>query len=158
MWKASDDFVYGLYQTHYKKLFCIAYRMLGDVEQAQDVVQDVFLQVVFHQSKLAAHPNPEGWLVVTLRNMVQNERRRSTAHPVIPLDSAALVPGAEPGTPLEMALPTTLSPEDRSVLIWRFEQEMSYQEIADRLGISESGCRSRVSRAVARCRKLVEKE
>ena len=39
MWMASDDFVYCLYQTHYKKLFCIAYRMLGNVEQAEDVVQ-----------------------------------------------------------------------------------------------------------------------
>ena len=53
-------------------------------------------------------------------------------------------------------MPAQLSEEDKQLLIWRFEKQLSYREISGRLGISEAGCRSRVSRAVARCRKYFE--
>lgn len=155
---SSENFVAGLYKDLYEKLFRIAYRMLGDPEQAKDAVQDVFLQVVFHRNKLMEHPNPEGWLVLALKNNIQNERRRTMAHQLVPLHDAALVGEAEPDTPLEMLLPGTLPQADRDILIWRFEQDLSYREIADRLGISESSCRSRVSRAISRCRKLIKKQ
>ena len=150
----SEDFIARLYKALYEKLFRIAYRMLGDTEQAGDAVQDVFLQVVFHRSKLMEHPNPEGWLVITLKNNIYNERRRSKAHPIVPLDDAAPVAEAEPETPLEMLLPKKLPQADRDILIWRFEQDLDYREIADRLGISEGNSRIRVHRAISRCRKL----
>ena len=156
MARSSEDFIAGLYRALYEKLFRIAYRMLGDTEQAGDAVQDVFLQVVFHRSKLMEHPNPEGWLVITLKNNIYNERRRSMAHQIVPLDDAAPVAEAEPETPLEMLLPQKLPQADREILFWRFVQDLDYREIADRLGISESSCRSRLSRAISRCRKLVK--
>ena len=152
----SEDFIASLYRTLYEKLFRIAYRMLGDTEQAGDAVQDVFLQAVFHRDKLMEHPNPEGWLVLALKNNIQNERRRFMAHQIVALDEAAPVAEAEPETPLEELLPQKLPQADRDILIWRFEQDLSYREIADRLGISESSCRSRVSRAISRCRKLIK--
>ncbi len=150
----SEDFIARLYKALYEKLFRIAYRMLGDTEQAGDAVQDVFLQAVFHRSKLAEHPNPEGWLVTTLKNNIYNERRRSMAHQIVPLDDAAPVAEAEPETPLAMILPQKLPQADRDILIWRFEQDLDYREIADRLGISEGNSRIRVHRAIERCRKL----
>lgn len=102
------------------------------------------------------HPNPEGWLVLALKNNIQNERRRSMAHQIVSLDEIAPVAEAEPETPLEELLPQKLPQADRDILIWRFEQDLSYREIADRLEISESSCRSRVSRAISRCRKLIK--
>ena len=156
MARSSEDFIAGLYRALYEKLFRIAYRMLGDTEQAGDAVQDVFLQVVFHRSKLMEHPNPEGWLVITLKNNIYNERRRSMAHQIVSLDEIAPVAEAEPETPLEMLLPEKLPQADREILFWRFVQDLDYREIADRLGISESSCRSRLSRAISRYRKLVK--
>ena len=48
--------------------------------------------------------------------------------------------------------------QDRQVLLWRMEEQCAYDEMARRLGISETGCRSRVARAVARCRLLMLEE
>ncbi len=158
MRKHSDDFVHRLYQTHYEKMLHIAYRMLGDVEQAEDVVQDVFLQAMFHRSQLAEHPNPDGWLMITLRNLIQSERRRSAIHSIVPLDSIPTQPDVEPEMPLETILPAKLPREDRNILIWRYEQGLSYREIADKLGISEGNSRIRLYRAILRCRKLFESE
>ena len=42
------------------------------------------------------HPNPEGWLVLALKNNIQNERRRSMAHQIVSLDEIAPVAEAEP--------------------------------------------------------------
>ena len=154
MARSSEDFIAGLYRALYEKLFRIAYRMLGDTEQAGDAVQDVFLQVVLHRSKLMEHANPEGWLVITLKNNIYNERRRSKAHPIVPLDDLAPVAETEPETSLEELLPQKLPQADRDILIWRFEQDLDYREIADRLGISEGNSRIRVHRAISRCRKL----
>jgi len=153
----SDDLIRGLYKNQYERMLRIAYRMLGDLNQAQDIVQDVFLQALFHQDQLIEHPNPEGWLIVTLRNLIQNERRKLESHPKVSIDDIIDLSDKETEIPLDAVLPLALPLEDRNILIWRFEQGLSYQEIANYLGISESGCRSRVSRAISRCRKLMKK-
>lgn len=144
-----------LYEENYEKMIRVAYRMVGSMESAQDLVQEAFLLALFYREKLADHPSPEGWLMLTLKNLARNERRRVQAHPTAGLDDVDELHAPSPPAPLDTVLPRQLRPEDRRILLWRFEQNMSHREIADRLGISESGCRSRVARAVARCRKLM---
>lgn len=152
---SPNTFFHDLYRTHYCKMIKIAYRMVGSMESARDLVQEAFLLALFQQETLVCHPSPEGWLVITLKNLAQNERRRFSSHPTLPLSLFENLPGEPPPLPLEHLLPRQLSPEDRDVLIWRFEKDMSYREMADRLGITESACRSRVSRAVSRCEKYL---
>lgn len=151
-----DAFLKSLYEMQYEKMIKIAYRMLGDMESAQDLVQEVFLLALFHQDELSVHPLPEGWLILTLKNLVLNERRRIKKHPEVPLESIAELSGEPPFVSLDTLLPKQLSAEDRKILIWHFEQQMEYREMADRLGISEVGCRSRVSRAVSHCKKYLK--
>lgn len=155
MMERSDAFLRQLYVEHYERMFQLAYRMVGSAELARDLVQDVFSCALFKQDELRTHPSPEGWLMLTLRNYVQNERRRTERHSTLPLESVETLRARPPDISLDVYLPGTLSKEERTILIWRFEQQMEYHEIAERLGISESGCRSRVSRAISRCRKLL---
>lgn len=91
-----------------------------------------------------------------LQNFVMNERRRIKRHPEASLDSLLYMTGENLSNSLEEMLPKQLSQSDREILMWRFEQNMDYDEIAERLGISEVGCRSRVSRAVKRCREFLQ--
>ena len=155
MMDRPDIFLKSLYEAQYEKMFKLAYRMIGSTETAQDLVQEAFLIALFHRDELTTHPLPEGWLMLTLKNLVLNERRRIKNHPEVALESIAELSEAPPDTSLDMLLPKKLSTEDRKVLIWRFEQQIEYREMADRLGISEVGCRSRVSRAIAHCKKLL---
>lgn len=53
-------------------------------------------------------------------------------------------------------LPPGLAEGERALLIWFYEEERSCGEIAARLGISESLCRMRLTRARRRCRELWE--
>ena len=83
---SAESFLHLLYTTQYDKLTKAAYRMIGDIESAQDLVQQVFLLALVRQKELSAHPVPEGWLMLALHNLVKNERRKQKNHPEVPLD------------------------------------------------------------------------
>lgn len=145
----------SLYQTEYPKLYRVGYHLTGDKQLTLDLIQDTFLLALFRSQTLASHPCREGWLMLTLTNLIKNERRKLSAQN-IPLDLLKALPAPAAPEKLDALFPTGLSPEDRTVLTWRYELDLEYREIAQRLGISQSGCRDRVSRAVKRCRKLLE--
>lgn len=145
-----------LYEALHDKMIKVAYRMIGNIETAEDLVQSTFLLALFHQQDLLNHPLPEGWLMKALQNLALNERRRINRHQSISLDNLINVAGVSPPPSIKEILPKQLSEQEREILIWRFEENLDYDEIADRLGISPVGCRSRVSRAISHCRKLLE--
>lgn len=124
------------------------------METAEELTQDTFLWALLHGEELMTHPKPEAWLMRTLTNLVRNEIRR-LASTEISLETLIPIPTPEEDRGLVELLPAQLVEEDRKVLILRFEQRLDYREIADRLGISETGCRSRVFRALERCRRLL---
>lgn len=149
-----DGFIAPLYYEEYERLVKVAYRKTKDWELAQDMVQDVFLLAIFNQEKLMHHPKPNAWLMLTLQNLIMNELRERS-HTNIPLDEAIEVPAQELCEPLNRLLPKQLQTKEREILIWRFEQNMSYSEMSARLGISENSCRKRVSRAINKCREFL---
>lgn len=153
----QDKLISLLYQTQYDKLYQAGFRMTGDKELTRDLVQDVFMLAIFRMDTFANHPNQEAWLMKTLTNLIQNERRRLSAQDVL-LDDPDAIAGPAQEDGLDALFPVQLPPRDRDILTWRYEQELGYRELADRLGISESGCRSRVARAVKRCRELLVKK
>jgi len=152
--QSSEEFISVLYRQEYRKLFSAAYRMTGDTELALDMVQDTFLLALSHQQDLMIHPKPEAWLMTTLQNLIKNERRLS-ANGQIALEDMMNQPSIELEHSLHELLPSQLSEDEKEILIWRFEQEQDYREIAARLGISETGSCSRVFRIIAKCKKYL---
>lgn len=145
------------YKACYPRMYRVAYRLTGSTEMAEDLIQDAFLLALFQRDKVASHPKPEAWLMVTLVNLAKNERRRKSSEEVS-LETLFHLPAPETPGKIEELLPTGLSPEDRQVLIWRFEEGLSHREIGDRLGISENGSQSRLFRALQACRKRLEEQ
>lgn len=148
--------VEALYLELYAKMLSVAQRLTGDdVATAEDLIQNAFLTFLFNEEKFADHPNPEACLMKILRNHILNERRlkRNTE---ISLDEE-LHFREEIGVSLgvEEVLPQTLSENDRELLRLRYGKDMSTRQIANLKGIAEAACRSRLSRAVKRCRKLL---
>lgn len=152
-----DKLISSLYQTQYDKMYQVGYRITGSKELTQDLIQATFLLAILRQEKFSHHPNQEAWLMVTLKYLIQNEKRRLSCQN-ISLEGLFDVAAPTAPTSVEELLPSRLSKDDRDILIWRFEQGLDYRDIADLLGISQSGCRSRVSRAVKRCRELLREK
>jgi RNA polymerase sigma-70 factor (ECF subfamily) len=146
------------------RLFGIAYRMLGDPHDAEEVVQEAFLR--WHQGDRAGVVAPEGWLVaVVTRLAIDRARRAATerrayAGPWLPAPiatgaEAAADRHAELASDLSMAflvLLERLAPEERAAFLLRELFDADYATIARALGRGEAACRQLVHRARERVR------
>lgn len=151
----ENGFIESLYLREYGRLLRAAYHLTEDKASAENLVHETFILAILRREELASHPEPGAWLARTLRNLLRNEQRAASRGEV-PLEEAAEVSAGAPPLPLEDALPAGLGAEERALLIWRFEERLSSGEIAGRLGISEAACRKRISRALARCKRLLD--
>ncbi|MGP3961994.1 RNA polymerase sigma-70 factor [Nonomuraea sp. 3N208] len=147
------------------RLFGIAYRMLGSVTEAEDLVQDVWLRwQSYDRSKVN---NPAAFLATTITRLAINAaqsaraRRETYIGPWLPepVDTGADPHlGAERGEALEFAvllLLERLSPTERAAYVLREAFEYPYGQIADIVQLNEAAVRQLVSRA--RKRVLVER-
>ena len=108
---------------------------------------------LLHESELVDHPNPTGWLFVTLKYQIMNERRRKAPASEVPLEDFFSLEAEPLKEPLDAVLPRELTESERRLLIWRFEERIGYEEMSERLGITQNACRIRVMRAVEKCRR-----
>jgi RNA polymerase sigma-70 factor (ECF subfamily) len=133
-------------------------RTLNDAA-AEDIVQETFTRAYRALPRLRDDSNLRPWLHHILANVCideANRRDRETAKVTrLFVDPAASLdtPGVETelgldldDTSLQSAL-LTLTPEYRDALVLRFVDELEYDELAYRSGISEQNARARVSRA-----------
>ena len=157
MTQEQIDLIAQLAEHHGAHMVQLTYRRTGDEQQAQDIVQETFLTACCRAEVLAAHVNPAGWLyqVLTFLTRRKQEKYKRELHCEAP---PAVFPSPESSLPLECYLPNTLSPQDRELLVMRLQDDLSYQEIAERRGITEAACRQQMSRAKRRCRDALLKE
>lgn len=153
-----DAFITALFHREYPILIRLSYRLTGSREFAEDLCQDTFFLATLHYEELLHHPSPGGWLTLTLLNLARNERRKTENRPAqVPVDEVAhLLKIDEQTSSIEGLLPVQLSDDDRRLLVWKFEYQMDYQDIANTLGITEGAARMRVLRALKRCKALLE--
>jgi len=140
-----------------RRLFGIAYRLLGSAAAADDIVQDVWLR--WQSTNRSVVQNSPAYLATaTTRlaiNLAQSARSRREAYVGTglpePIDTSADPRlGAERGEALELAvllLLEKLAPTERAVYILREAFDYSYEQIADVLHLSEDNARQLVSRA-----------
>ncbi len=142
----------------------IAYRMLGSVAEAEDIVQDVWLR--WHGADRQDIDNAEAWLVsVTTRMSIDRLRAAKVQrehYTGIWLPEPLMTDS--PATPEEMTeraddvsvafllLLERLSPEARAAFLLREVFDADYDEVADAIGKTEAACRQLVSRAKAQLR------
>ncbi len=154
----------ALFERLRPRLFGIAYRMLGTIEDGEDLVQDTFLR--WQQADQSAIREPEAWLVTVVTRLSINRLRRVQTEreayagqwlpepvPTGPWRQAD--ERAELASDLSVAflvMLERLSPEERAALLLREVFESDYREIAEVLQRSEAACRQVVHRARQRVR------
>jgi RNA polymerase sigma-70 factor (ECF subfamily) len=139
------------------RLFGLAYRMLGSVAEAEDVVQDAWLR--WQSTDRRVVRNPAAFLTTTTTRLAINAttsahaRRETYIGPWLPepVDTSAdPALGAERAEALEMAvllLLEKLGPTERAAYVLREAFGYSYREIADVLDTSEVNARQVARRA-----------
>jgi RNA polymerase sigma-70 factor (ECF subfamily) len=147
--------------AHQDRLFTIAIRTRGDRHDAEELVQDAFVRAY---RALAAWPparirdlRVRGWLTTILLNAARNRARVRR----VPTTELAFDPGAEPvADPLARRderetwarLLADLSPAQRTAVVLRHVDGLSYAEIAAATGRPEGTVKAHVHRGLAALR------
>jgi RNA polymerase sigma-70 factor (ECF subfamily) len=134
---------------------------LGTPQDADDLLQEVFLKALRQGARFCSVDNARAWLFQVARNTLADRLRVAREH--IPLPDELPIPEVEPSPrvdDLAQCLPRVLaelSEADREAITWCDIDGLSQQALADRLGISLPGAKSRIQRARVRLQKrLVE--
>jgi len=152
-----------LVHRHIDLVHSTALRVLRDADLAQDVTQRVFLLLAQHSLKLQERSSLMGWLYETTRNAAINtvrseERRRRREQEASAMkqldanDSEILWQQIAPH--LDEAL-AQLNVVERDVLLWRYFERRTAEQIGERLGLSAEAAQKRVARSLERLRGIL---
>jgi RNA polymerase sigma-70 factor (ECF subfamily) len=152
-----------LMRRHQRLVLGTAYRLAGNLEDAQDASQEVFLRLYRNLAKLD-QVNLAAWLYRVTVNVCHDARRRGLA--TVPVDDATEV--AAEGDPQQSAGEAerralllrslrTLSGKERAALVLRDLEGLSTAEVACVLGSSVATVRSQVAKARLKMRDYVER-
>lgn len=176
--KAGDKMAFDeLISAHQERVFNVAYRLMGNYEEALDLTQEVFLNCFRKIGSFKGDSALSTWLYRITVNTAKNRWKYQQSRGVnrtdsldVPFDQGdtkalADFPSPEPG-PSEVASGREtmgkfeqclqkLASEYREVIVLRYIEELPYEEIAEILRISLGTVKSRIHRARAELRELM---
>jgi RNA polymerase sigma-70 factor, ECF subfamily len=145
-----------IFEPHRPDLLALAYRMLGELGRAEDVVQEAWVR---WQKRASEVESPKAFLVKVVTRLCLNELasarvRREDSRPdrlpePIPLDSIGIgrVEILDQMSMAFLVVLQRLSPAERAVFLLHDVFDFSHAEIAELLGKSDAACRQLLSRA-----------
>ncbi|CAN5231512.1 sigma-70 family RNA polymerase sigma factor [soil metagenome] len=162
---AGDTEAFGiLVDRHYDRCARIAYRILGNREDAEEAVQDAFLRAFRALSGYEDRERFVAWVTRILVNQcrtvrAKTDRREAMFSDDLDPDYAARHESAATSTEcwpdLDRAL-AMLPSEQREAVVLRYTDDLSYEEMARVTGAGESALKMRVQRAFVRLRAILQ--
>lgn len=157
-----------LYERYKRPIYTYVYRLLGNLEDADDLTQEVFIRACSTWGNLHDRDNLSAWLYRIATNLCVDHLRRRKRITWLPLlrknqqserlgesveEEALYLPSSDGNIPgvaerelIQQAL-AQLQEEYAVVLVLSAAQGVPYQEIATIVGISPNAAATRISRA-----------
>lgn len=162
---AGDKQAFSEIMKRYRfKALNFAFRYLGDFDDAEDITQDCFVKIYFNSARFDKSQPFAPWFYRILVNCCRDRLRQKARFANFlerfklssQTDDVSLSynQGEYVGL-VEKAL-LKLSPSKREIIALRFNRDLSYQEIAEALGISEGTVMSRLYRAKKELKKILK--
>ena len=133
---------------------------VGHPEDAEEVLQEVFIKAMGQGGAFCGIEQPRAWLFQVARNALADRLRQTRQFVALPEDLAAPQEEAQdPVDKLSQCLPRVLaelSEEDRLAIVFCDVEGHAQQELADRLGLTLAGAKSRLQRARRRLKQRLE--
>ena len=154
--------IHQLISEHSKPLFGYGYRLTGSVADAEDLTQQTFM--IAHQklAQMRCSKSAKSWLCAILRSCwlrsIRRKKPTPASHFEIDLDEM-LEQEPDVSSVDEILIQKAISelPDDyRLVLLMFYFEELSYQQIAEKLGVKIGTIMSRLSRAKDRVKRRLD--
>ncbi|HEX3569682.1 MAG TPA: sigma-70 family RNA polymerase sigma factor [Acidobacteriaceae bacterium] len=151
----------NLIETHQRMVFSLALRILGDYATAEEVAQDVFLELHRSGERLESEDHIRFWLRRTAKHRAIDAIRRKSNRPEAAADewlesdyAAAPIRALNAGTEARLeGLLRTLPEGLRAAIILRYQEDMLPDEIASVLGQSAASVKSQLHRGLTLLRR-----
>ena len=165
--RGEREHVGTLVRRYANPLLTLIQRMIGDRHRSEELFQEVFL-AVWNARRKYKYPRPfRPWLFGIAINKCRATFRKPVPLPVVLDESSSLAPLTSDPSPVEAAIASEtatlvaaavagLPPGQRTVVVLRIWNGLSYQEIAEILQRTESTVRSQMFHALAGLRKYLE--
>ena len=148
---AQHEHIEKLYIEMYDKLMAYARSTLSNEALAEEAVQETFRIACQKPDQLCDSPNPQGWLVLTLRNTLRNMKsnwataKRSVDHYLVtPYKEISF---SEDRLQLHILYEDITDMEEFKLLSEMVIQGKSHKEMAEERGITIGACKKRIQRA-----------
>ena len=154
-----------LFLPCHRKLFSVAYRLMGNAQAAEDMVQETFLKLWMQRDKIERVDNPEAYSITVLRRLFYDRMRTGHLQEVDKDVGCLQVTSSQNiSRQLEVAdeyqrvrlLISHLPEPQGRIMLMRDVEDRSFEEISIETGFSEVNVRSILSRARKKIREQIK--
>ncbi len=147
----------ALVRRHQRAVYGLALRMLWDRYKAEDVAQEVFMQLHRKLALMQSDAHIASWLRKVTTHLAIDRLRQQSRHEWVALEEDPGVPAEPvPGDPLLQrrlrALVARLPPDARAVVVLRYQQDLDPVEIAATLDMPVNTVKSHLKRSLSSLR------
>lgn len=156
-------------RKHARWLRAVVFARVGEPQAVEEVMQEVALEAVRQKAPIHDPAKVAQWLyrLAVLQSLLYRRRQGRRRKLLERYRQSREISGGAPGDPLEWLLRgermrlvrealARLPARDAEVLLMKYAEDLSYDEIAERLGISFSAAQARLHRARNRLRSEME--
>lgn len=152
----------AVYERHAGRIYRLALRLAGNEQDAFDLAQETFVRAFEKIHTFDAQARLSTWLCrIATNEALQFFRRRQTERRHLRLVSAARVQTTDDQTAASVEMDdalAALSDEHRAILVLRYQEGLSYADLAEALALSPGTVASRLNRARAELRALLRED
>ena len=154
---ASEAAIEEIYRRRYAAFLRLGYALLGDRERARDAVQEAFAAALRARGSFRGEGSLDGWLWRTFVNVCREEQRRRlrTADAEPPVQATN---GHEREWPQVRAALVALPEQERLVTFLRYYADLSYEQIAEAVGVERGTVAATLNHAHAKLREAIGSE
>lgn len=147
-----------MYREMYPTLYAYALRILKDHALAEEAIQDTFCIACAKREQVLSNPKPRGWLMLTLKHVMQNMlRAQRKVQRLLFLTAGEEQPAEAPELlDVDVLFGDVSDSEDFRLLKRIALDQCTIVELAQDLGISVEACKKRVQRARKRLQKKLK--
>lgn len=165
--RVPDGFV-ETYKQYYPRLFAYIYARVGDTQQAEDIVSDVFERVYSKLDSLRNRDALATWLFTIARNAIVSHVRKRSRETIVDHDVLSELSPATDSVESEVMhredlagvarAVLTFSRREQDIISLKFDAELANAQIGEIMGLTEQNIRVIIFRTIRKLRKIMAAE
>lgn len=148
-----------IYDIAGKKMYALAYSVLGDYQLAEDCVQESFIKIMRSAGSMQKEDKANSWIMMIVKNtsldILRSRSRETAVDDIISVvDSVKSTSFSEDSIAVDEAM-KMLNETERQIVLLKVSAGLKYKEIAPMFNLTAEACRKVYSRSIDKLRQYL---